>query len=35
MLATELRERRSVEMRGDKGKLPKTWMSLSVKSMAS
>jgi hypothetical protein len=35
MFATRLRAKRSVVMRGERGKLPRTWMSLSVKSMAS
>jgi hypothetical protein len=33
--ATRLRARRSVERRGERGKLPRSWMSLSVKSIAS
>jgi hypothetical protein len=33
--ATRLRARRSVVMRGERGKLPRTWMSLSVRSIAS
>lgn len=35
MVATRLRARRRVCIRGDSGKLPRTWMSLSTKSMAS
>jgi hypothetical protein len=35
MFATRLRASSSVVMRGERGKLPSTWMSLSVKSMAS
>lgn len=35
MLDTRLRARRRVERRGERGKLPRIWMSLSVKSMAS
>lgn len=35
MPETRLRASRSVEMRGESGKLPRIWMSLSVKSMES
>lgn len=35
MLATRFRASSSVVMRGDKGKLPRTWISLSVKSIES
>ena len=35
MLATRFRARRSVCNLGERGKFPSTWMSLSVKSMAS
>lgn len=35
MVETRLRASSSVCIRGDSGKLPRIWMSLSVKSMAS
>jgi hypothetical protein len=35
MVAMRLRASRSVCIRGDSGKLPRIWMSLSVKSIAS
>lgn len=35
MFATRLRASSSVVMRGERGKLPSTWISLSVKSTAS
>lgn len=35
MAATRLRARSRVRIRGDRGKLPRIWMSLSVKSIAS
>ena len=35
MLETRFRARSKVRNRGERGKLPRIWMSLSVKSIAS
>lgn len=35
IVTTRLRASRSVEIRGESGKFPSTWISLSVKSIAS